>query len=304
MNENIYIQLSRYTQPLLIIFGTIGAVLNQILFHRRKLLKTASCSYYFRALSINDLLVLYVIVLTQWLNDQFNLDPTNQYQWYCKIRTYATYCLYTISPYCIVLVCMDRFCRASKHSHLRNIATLHRAHRIILITIIFISLVYIHIPFQYRLIDSICIPLNLSYYRFLGYFLLIFYCVLPPILMSIFSTWTLISLHRRRERQKKKYQLRIIVRRKHRHYRDYQLMKILFLYVTTNILCTLPFALLILLDVYRYHSNGQLMIYIKCAVLLCNLNHCTSFYIYTLGTPLYRRELLRLIRPIQRPFIV
>ena len=65
MNENIYIQLSRYTQPVLIIFGTIGALLNQLLFHRRKLLRTASCSFYLRALSINDLLVLYVIVLTQ-----------------------------------------------------------------------------------------------------------------------------------------------------------------------------------------------------------------------------------------------
>ena len=136
MNENIYIQLSRYTQPILILFGTIGALFNQILFHRRKLLRKASCSFYFRALSINDLLVLYIIVLTQWLNDQFHFDLTIKYIWYCKIRTYATYCLYAISPYFIVLVCIDRLCRTSKNSQIRHIATPPIAHQIISITII------------------------------------------------------------------------------------------------------------------------------------------------------------------------
>ena len=143
------------------------------------------------------------------------------------------------------MVCIDRFCRTSKHSYLRSFATLHTAHRIILITIILISLIYIHIPLQYTIVHSICMPLNLSYYRFLGYFLLIFYCLLPPTLMSIFSTWTLIPLRRRRQKQQKKYQLRIILPRKRRHYRVYQLMKILFLYVTTNIICILPFSILV-----------------------------------------------------------
>ncbi|CAF1317776.1 unnamed protein product [Rotaria sordida] len=304
MNENIYIQLSRYTQPILILFGTIGALLNQILFNRRKLLKKASCTLYLRALSFNDLLVLYIIVLTQWLNDQFHFDPTVKYLWYCKIRTYATYCLYAISPYCIVLVCIDRLCRTSKYSSLRNIATPRIARKIIIITIILIFLIYFHIPFQYSIIHSICHPLKFSYYHFLGYFLLIFYCLLPPILMSLFSSWTIILLHRHRQNQIKKYQLRIISSYKHHYNRDYQLLKILFLYVTTNIICTLPFSILMLLDVHQYHSDSQLIIFIKCSVLLCNLNHCTSFYIYTLGTPLYRRELIHFIQSFRKRFIL
>ncbi|CAF1324613.1 unnamed protein product [Rotaria sordida] len=304
MNENIYTQLSRYTQPILILFGTVGALLNQILFNRRKLLKKASCTLYLRALSFNDLLVLYIIVLTQWLNDQFHFDPTVKYLWYCKIRTYATYCLYAISPYCIVLVCIDRLCRTSKYSSLRNIATPRIARKIIIITIILIFLIYFHIPLQYSIIHSICHPLKFSYYHFLGYFLLIFYCLLPPILMSLFSSWTIILLHRHRQNQIKKYQLRIISSYKHHYSRDYQLLKILFLYVTTNIICTLPFSILMLLDVHQYHSGSQLIIFIKCSVLLCNLNHCTSFYIYTLGTPLYRRELIHFIQSFRKRFIL
>ncbi|CAF2977560.1 unnamed protein product [Rotaria sp. Silwood2] len=242
MNENIYTQLSRYTQPILILFGTIGALLNQILFNRRKLIRTASCTVYWRVLSLNDLLVLYIIVLTQWFNDQFHIDPSINYLWYCKIRTYAIYCLYAISPYCIVLVCIDRLCRTSKYSSLRNIATPCKARKIILITIIIIFLVYFHIPLQFTIHHSICYPLKFSYYRFLGYFLFFFYCLLPPILMSIFSSWTLILLHRHRQKQEKKYQLKIILSHKRRYNRDYQLLKILFLYVATNIICTLPIS--------------------------------------------------------------
>ncbi|CAF0892550.1 unnamed protein product [Rotaria sp. Silwood1] len=304
MNENIYTQLSRYTQPILILFGTIGALLNQILFNRRKLIKKASCTLYWRALSFNDLLVLYIIVLTQWFNDQFHFDPSIKYLWYCKIRTYATYCLYAISPYCIVLVCIDRLCRTSKYSSLRNIATSSIARKIIIITIIIICLVYFHILLQFNIIQSICRPLQFSYYRFLGYFVLFFYCLLPPILMSVFSSWTLILLHSHRKRQEKKYKLIIILPHKHHCSRDYQLLKILFLYVATNIICTLPFSILMLLDVHRYHSSHQLITFIKYSLLLCNLNHCTSFYIYTLGTPLYRRELLHLIESFQRRVVL
>jgi hypothetical protein len=35
-----------------------------------------------------------------------------------------------------------------------------------------------------------CIPICISYFQFLGYFLLIFYCLLPSILMSTFCSWT------------------------------------------------------------------------------------------------------------------
>jgi hypothetical protein len=137
---------------------------------------------------------------------------------------------------------------------------------------------------------------NLFYYHFLGYFLLIFYCLCPPILMTIFSSWTLILLRRRRQIQERKYNLRIILPRKRRYHRDYQLIKILFLYVITNIICTLPFAIIFLLHVYHYDSDHRLLILIKCSILLCNLNHCTNFYVYTLGTPVYRRELIYLIQ--------
>ncbi|CAF1047586.1 unnamed protein product [Rotaria sordida] len=296
MNEDIYIQWSFYIQPIIILFGTVGSLLNQILFHRRKSLRTASCSLYFRSLSINDLLVLYIIVLSQWLNDQFHFDLTIKYLWYCKIQTYTMYCSYAISPYFLVLGCFDRLCRTSRHIQLRHIATVNMARQIRQIIIILIFVIHGHILFQFNIIHSMCTPINIFYFQFFAYFLLMFHSLLPPILMSIFCGCTLLLLYRRRQKQQHRYGLNIHSSHKRLRYRDYQLIKVLFLYVTTNILCTLPFAIVFLQYVYKYNSSPQLAIFVKFTVLLGNLNYCSSFYIYTLGTPLYRRELLHLIK--------
>ena len=300
MNETTYLQLSFYSQPVLIVLGTIGALLNQILFRREKSLRSASCSLYFRALSINDLLVLYFVVLTQWLNDQFGIDPMNKHPWYCKIRTYSIYFLYAISPYFIVLGCFDRLCRSSRNIRWRRIATLSVARQMIPILVVLILLIYVHIPFQFDLIQSICMPLNAAYFQFLGYFLLIFYCLLPPILMSIFCTCTCLFLNHHRDKQRMRGVLRVSSVHSYRRYQDYQLIKLLFLYVATNIICTLPFTVVFLLNVYHYGSAPKLAILIKCTVLLANVNYCTSFYVYTLSTPMYRRELGRMMSDFRR----
>lgn len=296
MNYDTYIQLSFYIQPLLIFFGTIGALLNQILFRRRKLFRKSSCSLYFRILSINDLFVLYFLVFIQWLEEQYHFNPTNQLVWFCKIRTYAMYCLYAYSPYFLVLACFDRLCRSSKNTRLRHIATPTIARRIITIIIILIMIIYCHILFQFNINKSICIPLNMLYYQFLGFFVLIFYCLLPPILMSTFCIYTYILLYRRRKKQQNGFKLNIYSIHNNRRYRNYQLIKILFLYVITNIICILPFAIAFLLNVYNFQSDLQLSVIVKCTVLLVNLNYCSSFYVYTLGTPLYRRELIILFK--------
>ena len=151
-------------------------------------------------------------------------------------------------------------------------------------------------PFNIRLL-----PVNASHW--VGYiivFSVIFYCLCSPIFMSVFSSWTLIHLRHHRRQQEKKSHLRILFPRKHRYHQDYQLIKILVPYVLTNIICTLPFASIFLLHVSYHHSNPQLLLWIKTSILLCNCNHATSFYIYTLGTPIYRREVLRLLASIRR----
>jgi hypothetical protein len=79
--------------------------------------------------------------------------------------------------------------------------------------------------------------------------------------------------------------------------RDYQLLKMLFLYVVSHLICTIPFSVSLLVVVYELPTpSATATLLFLLSLLLFNINFATSFYIYTLGTPFYRQELCSLIK--------
>ena len=297
MSDSIYLNLSRYTQPALIVFGTLGAVFNQILFYKRKPLRTTSCSLYFRALSLNDLLVLYIYVLFQWLADQYGFDPSRQHNWYCKVKSFLNSGLFTLSPYLVVLACFDRLCTSSTNAGLRRIASIRVASYVIPAAVVFVFFAYFHNLVWYQLVVtpyySICTVVDPTYNKVIPAFLIIFLALLPPILMIIFCGGTFILLRQQRRRVMPVNQVRA-------RQRDNQLLKMLSIYVVSHLICTIPFSVTFVILVYQLGAlSPTIVLLFRCFILLFNLNFATSFYVYTLGTPLYRRELYSLIVQMQ-----
>ena len=294
MADSLYVQVSRYSQPILILLGTAGALMNEILFFSRKTLRSTSCSLYFRALSINDLLVLYIVVLPLWYTSQFNRDPTRQFNWLCKLKTYLNNSCYTLSPYFIVLACFDRLCTSSTKARLRKIATIRSALVLIFSTTIFIFLAYFHVPIWYYLIrsstTSSCSISNPAYTKVISLFLLVLLCILPPVLMIVFCCLTFILLRQQRSRVMPVNQRRL-------RQRDNQLLKMLSIYVLSHIICTVPFTVSYVVLVFSPTQVTPWMItFFQLSILLLNVNFSTSFYVYTLCTPFYRHELYNLFR--------
>jgi hypothetical protein len=300
MGDSIYYQLSRYTQPPLIILGTMGAIFNHILFFSRKSLRSTSCSFYFRALSANDLLLLYIYVLLQWITDQYGFDPTTKYNWYCKLKTYINVGLYTLSPYFVVLACFDRLCTSSSNVRLRRLATIRVASFLIPAMAIFVFAAYFHVPIWYVLVShpksSLCTIINSEYNQIFAVFLVIFLGVMPPFLMIVLCGTTIIFLRRQRRRVMPINQVRL-------RQRDNQLLKMLLLYVAFHLTCTIPFNVALLIAVYELPTpSPSILLLFRLFILLFNTNFATSFYIYTLGTPFYRHELVCLIKDIKNRF--
>jgi hypothetical protein len=79
-------ELNRYIPILFLTFGTIGNILNIIVFTRPSL-RTNPCSLYFISGSIANFLSLYVGLITPFLGI-YNLDPTQKSNSLCKIRFY------------------------------------------------------------------------------------------------------------------------------------------------------------------------------------------------------------------------
>lgn len=297
MADTIYYQVSRYSQPAIIILGSIGAIFNQILFFYRKPLRATSCSLYFRALSASDFLILYIYVFLQWLADQYGIDPTTKYNWYCKTKTFLQTSLYTLSPYLVVLACFDRLCTSSRSVRLRRLATIRVASIIIPCATIFVFATYSFMPILYKLAQLStgpeCNTYNPVYTKIYAVYLVIYLGVLPPCLMMIFCSVTLILLRQQRR------QIMPINQTRFRR-RDNQLLKMLFLYVASHLICTIPFSTLLLIAVYQLPSpSATTILLFRFSILLFNVNFATSFYIYTLGTPFYRNELCCLIKDIR-----
>jgi hypothetical protein len=294
MTESIYFQINRYSQPPLILFGTIGAIANQILFFSRRPLRSTSCSLYFRALSANDLIVLYLVVFPLWFTTQFGGDPSQKFDWYCKMKTYLSDSFYNLSPYFIVLACFDRLCTSSTNARLRKLATIRIAIFLIPAMTIFVFFAYFHVLIWYQLVHfptiSVCYSPNPIYNKAISLFALLFFCIIPPTLMIIFCCVTLILLRKQRRRIMPVNQTRL-------RQRDNQLLKMLIIYVLTHITCTVPFTVTFVTYVYTQAQSSQTLLNLfRLFSLLLNVNFAGSFYVYTLGTPFYRHELYNLLK--------
>ena len=270
------------------------------MFYNRKSLRATSCSLYFRALSLNDLVVLYIFVLNQWLVEQRGIDPTVKATWYCKFKSFINTGLYTVSPYLVVLACFDRLCTSSTNVRLRRLASVRFASFLIPFTVVFVFVCYFHVLIWYEVIltpfFSICGVINATYSRVFPIFLIVFLGFLPPALMLIFCIITLILLRQQRRRIMPVNQNRV-------RQRDNQLIKMLFIYVMSHSICTLPFSISFLILIFHpgYYPTFIGLLF-RCSILIFNLNFATSFYIYTMGTPFYRRELYSLMVTARNEF--
>jgi hypothetical protein len=257
----------------------------------------SSCSLYFRALSANDLLVIYTVVLPLWIGNQFGLDPAREYDWYCRAKKFVQTSLYTISPYLVVLACFDRLCTSSTSVRLRRLASKRVAYYLIPCMVIFIFVAYFHILIWYKLASyynvKYCYSPDPIYSIFLGFFALFFLCIIPPTLMVILCCITIIFLRQQRRRVMPVNQVRL-------RQRDNQLIKMLFIYVAFNVICNVPFSVTYVMLMLQQPNYVPLDVSLFLIFsLLLNVNFSTSFYAYTLSTPFYRLELYNLIKIIK-----
>ena len=191
------------------------------------------------------------------------------------------------------MACFDRLCTSLRNARLRRLATIRVASIIIPCATIFVFAIYAFIPVWYTLavspIGPMCNVFNALHSRIYSIILVVYLGFLPPLLMIIFCSITLILLRAQRRRIMPINQARL--RR-----RDNQLIKMIGFYVVAHLICTIPFSSMLLLVVYQLSSPSATSILLfRLSILLFNANFATSFYIYTLGTPFYRHELCSLI---------
>lgn len=296
MNEFFTIFFSRYCLTILLILGTIGLILNTLIFTRNTFRKN-SCVHYFLASTIANYFVVFFILPSRILSDGFNIDPGRYNLYYCKIRFYTYFTSKSLASWFIVLACLDRKMSSSQSVRRRAFARLQTSRQLIAITTIIGLIFYGHVLVFYDIEDGECDARTGSYRIFNDSIYLIGYSILPPLLMLFFGIWTIVSTRRLR---------RIVPRIGRRlgslNHRDNTLMLMLILQVGLISITSIPHAVQKLYSTLTYYipkdsftkSVEDISIIIIRTVSF--FSHSCTFYILTLSGKVFREELCKIIK--------
>jgi hypothetical protein len=294
----ISLQLNRIVPIFQIILGTFGNIMNILIFTRRSL-RSHPCSLYFLASSINNLFVLYVATLTRLLSSGWKIDPSNSNVTLCKLRIFFVYTSIALIQWFMVLASIDRYLSSCRNALYRQMSSLTIARKSIGLTILILALAHFH-TFIWWTVDymgtkTYCNIFIYDYELAFQVFFLIFTCILPPILMTLFGILTIVNVRKLRTQVASQSN---DARNERLRSKDRQLIVMLLIQVFATIFCTLPFSVANITSmIFQYsitlseYGNAINTFYSNVARIVSHFNPVVGFYIYTLSSQTFRTEI-------------
>ncbi|CAF4844960.1 unnamed protein product [Rotaria sp. Silwood1] len=294
--------------------GTVGHLMSIYVF-TRPTLRSNSCSMYFLAASIVGLMHTCYILPMRMIQSAFiDTDPGAHSVIFCKITWLALNSLRGLGFWLIVLACGDRYLCSSASTNKRALSSVHVARRLIPVTILIGFIAYIHVPifFKIDIIPAtqkpICYPPGPpgTYRIVLSYFHLIYFGLSPSFCMLIFGMLTLRNIERsKRLAMAPSINLETAanqnLRKTNRH-----MLRMLFVQVLVYCITGLTFSVALIYTAII--ANQQKNVFqsaqenmINAVVgMLSTTGPCLSFYLFTLSSGLFRKELKNLFCKFNR----
>ena len=292
-------QLAKVVLLIFIILGTIGNILNLVIFTRPVLLRSP-CTLYLIAASIDNILVIYTSLLTRMLASGFNYDITILSDFLCKFRYYPGYVFLAVSPYFYILASFDRYCSSSASTTYRSWSNKKVAKRLIAGAILLACILYIHMAIFFqrnpRGSSYSCYTTPGVYNTFYRIFYLIVYCILPSFFMGFFCVLT----SRNIRRQARQIGVSLAAGDVGHRRLDRHMMRMLFSLILTQLVCILPFAIISLLSLWMDGSATLFSFFNQITILPLFVSYAVSFYVFTLSSRVYRQELYKMMGARER----
>jgi len=119
--------LYKIVGPILIFIGTIGGILNLVVFTQKNLRKNP-CSMYFIAYNLVNLMQIYASLLGLMVNVGYNINLTANNIHLCRLDLYITTVFNVLSSFYLVLASFDRILITSPNALTRQRSTLRLAY--------------------------------------------------------------------------------------------------------------------------------------------------------------------------------
>lgn len=188
------------SMPIFLVLGTVGNILNCLVF-LQKTLRSNSCSMYFVAASISYLLFLDFGIGSS-LYAVYYGDPTTYNLPYCKFRVYFLSVCLCMARFILAFACIDRYVMCSENVRVRALSQPRIAAYVIAITTAVWILIPIHTLVYYTITNGRCtVPEGYLYFN-AGYSVIIG-AVLPPAIMILFSILAVRNLRRVQQRARR-----------------------------------------------------------------------------------------------------
>ena len=142
-------QINRYMSIFIILFGSVGNVLNLLIFRRPKH-RNNPCAHYFYFASISGLIALYAGLLSR-IFAGFSLDASATTEGLCPFRAFIVWVSTTVSSWFLAYATIDRYCISCRNVTYRNLSSIRYAHRAMFITLLggsaaFAETFYCYVP--------------------------------------------------------------------------------------------------------------------------------------------------------------
>ncbi|CAF1189376.1 unnamed protein product [Adineta steineri] len=280
-------QYSLYSTSFIFTIGTIGNLLNILVFTTLKLFRNNQCVLYVVAESIANIFQLTIFALIYILIALYQTDPAGSSLFWCKLRGMMVILCTLISFSTICFSASHQYLSTSPLLHLRQLSTIKTARFLICASVI-ISILHT-IPFGiFTVIQaSVCGIFNQNMSNYVSYF---YYPVLsgllPVLIASAFSILAYNNVRRIVRRQIP------IVRRK----LDQQLTAMILIRIIVFIVLTVPYDIQRMYTYIAKVNQSNLLYYAinyligAVLITLFNLNYAISFYIFFITSARFRRQ--------------
>lgn len=283
-------QLNRYVVPTIIILGDIGNIFVVILFNRRR--KNSCSTYILWSAIMNSIAITFNIVYTLYIVN--NGDPTPYSLVLCKIRPYIPQVFSQTGRYFTILACIDRFILTISHNKFRSISRPIVVRCLMGSVFIFWIVFLSHIIIGTTIQNQHCNQYGI--YSFLYFlYLLIFVCLTPLILKTIFGFWAYFNMKRLHSRVGPAGHFTI-----HRY--DRELFTLVLAEVIVYLITTLPYPVIIIeiaatnyMNIHKTIERNELEAFLlNLAFALVYLNLSTCFYCYIIISKKFRNDFIEI----------
>ncbi|UJR24424.1 hypothetical protein I4U23_005800 [Adineta vaga] len=285
----------------LIIFGIIGHTLSIYVFTRRPF-RSSPCTHYFMASTLSGCAVVCSLVPLRLLQVGYYIDVFIYSNPTCQILSYLLFCFRIVPSWLMTLASIDRFLCTSSSAKYRKWSSIRVATRAIPLTILFVFLLQIHAPFYQGIIlypQRSCTSVTSTYRTFWSIWNLVIWSWIPTIFMLVFGFLTIRNVRQGRRRIVTSENISNPIHRNQNKI-DRQFLQMLtiqcLVFITTTSIGSISQLYVTIasnmikseLEKLRDRSLGN------AGSSIANFSSCMSFYLFTLSSKSFRRELIHL----------